>query len=83
LNLNPHDLLNSSTTVAREYWELIARYEYQVNNHFRPWLKPTLDAFKRADVALKSQKAMLVDLEGAANKDTDAIASLMKSIEAL
>ena len=83
LNLNPHDLLNSSTTEASEYWELIARYEYQVNNHFRPWLKPTLDAFKQADAALKSQRAMLVDLEGAANKDTDAIASLRKSIEAL
>ncbi len=28
------------------YWELISRYEYQLNNHFRPWLKPTLDEYK-------------------------------------
>jgi hypothetical protein len=31
---------------ADEYWALITRYEYQINNHFRPWLKPTLDEFK-------------------------------------
>ena len=31
---------------ADEYWALISRYEYQINNHFRPWLKPTLDEFK-------------------------------------
>jgi hypothetical protein len=32
---------------AEEYWKLITRYEYQINNHFRPWLKPTLDEFKQ------------------------------------
>ena len=34
---------------AAEHWKIIARYEYQINNHFRPWLKPTLDDFKRVD----------------------------------
>ncbi|MEM7011799.1 MAG: PSD1 and planctomycete cytochrome C domain-containing protein [Verrucomicrobiota bacterium] len=29
-----------------DYWAKITRYEYQINNHFRPWLKPTLDEFK-------------------------------------
>lgn len=29
-----------------EFWKTITRYEYQINNHFRPWLKPTLDEFK-------------------------------------
>ncbi len=32
---------------AREHWATMTRYEYQINNHFRPWLKPTLDEFKR------------------------------------
>ena len=29
-----------------EYFRLITRYEYQMNNHFRPWLKPTLAAYR-------------------------------------
>ncbi len=41
-----------------EYFRLITRYEYQMNNHFRPWLKPTLDAYrdvmKRMAVAKKA-----------------------------
>jgi hypothetical protein len=32
---------------ATAYWETISRHEYQINNHFRPWLKPTLDEFKQ------------------------------------
>ena len=32
---------------GKAYWALITRYEYQINNHHRPWLKPTLDEFKR------------------------------------
>ena len=31
---------------AKDHWNLITRYEYQINNHFRPWLKPTLDEFR-------------------------------------
>jgi len=31
---------------AKAYWNKIARYEYQINNHFRPWLKSTLREFK-------------------------------------
>lgn len=34
---------------AQEYWKLIGRYEYQVNNHSRPWLMPTLTEFKRVN----------------------------------
>lgn len=29
-----------------EFFDLITRYEYQINNHFRPWLKPTLEKYK-------------------------------------
>ena len=83
LNLNPYDPVNSSTTVAREYWELIARYEYQINNHFRPWLKPSLEAFKKADVDLNAQLEKFAELQRDANGDADAIASLSKSIERL
>lgn len=36
---------------AVAHWATITRYEYQINNHFRPWLKPTLDEFKK----IKSQ----------------------------
>jgi hypothetical protein len=32
-----------------EFWKTITRYEYQINNHFRPWLKPTLDEFKQVN----------------------------------
>ena len=31
---------------AKEYWALVTRYEYQINNHHRPWLKPALDEYK-------------------------------------
>ena len=40
---------------AERYWNLITRYEYQINNHFRPWLKPTLDEFKTVSKQLASQ----------------------------
>ena len=42
---------------ANRYWELITRYEYQNNNHFRPWLKPTLDEFKSISLQLESEPA--------------------------
>jgi len=38
---NPADIRKAS-----QYWTQIASYEYQINNHFRPWLKPTLDEFQ-------------------------------------
>lgn len=46
----------NSREVADEYWKLITRYEYQINNHFRPWLKPTLAAFKEVDEKLTKNK---------------------------
>ncbi len=42
---------------ADEYWALISRYEYQINNHHRPWLKPTLDEFKNATKEIEQAKA--------------------------
>lgn len=36
-----------------DFWKTITRYEYQINNHFRPWLKPTLDEFKRVNTDWK------------------------------
>lgn len=36
-----------------DFWKTITRYEYQINNHFRPWLKPTLDEFKRVNLDWK------------------------------
>ena len=41
---------------AEEYWKLITRYEYQINNHFRPWLQPTLDEFKQVTQQLADLK---------------------------
>ena len=70
-NLNPHDPLNNSSDTAQQYWKLIDRYEYQINNHFRPWLKPTLDAFKQADQKLKEQQAKLKELAASGQQNTD------------
>ena len=39
----PDEQLQKSAT---DFWAKMSRYEYQINNHFRPWLKPTLDEFK-------------------------------------
>ena len=79
-NLNPHDPLNSSSEDAQEYWRLINRYEYQVNNHFRPWLKPTLDAFKQTDKQLKTEQAKLVILTNAGQLNTDQAKTIQKTI---
>ncbi|MBT6153599.1 MAG: DUF1553 domain-containing protein [Planctomycetaceae bacterium] len=43
---------------ADDYWALISRYEYQINNHFRPWLKPTLDEFKAVSKQLEQASAV-------------------------
>ncbi len=45
-----------SQTSATNYWATISRYEYQINNHFRPWLKPTLDEFKQLTGELEASK---------------------------
>lgn len=39
---------------STEYWATISRYEYQINNHFRPWLKPTLDEFRQVATELEA-----------------------------
>ena len=82
LNLNPIDPLSSSTSEAKAYWDLIARYEYQINNHFRPWLKPTLAAFKKTETELKKQQAELAELQKAM-PDSETIPELRSSIEEL
>ena len=42
---------------ADEYWALISCYEYQINNHHRPWLKPTLDEFKTVSKQIEKASA--------------------------
>ncbi|MBA2113789.1 DUF1553 domain-containing protein [Bremerella alba] len=37
-----------------DHYALIERYYYQINNHFRPWLKPTLQTYKTVSKQLKS-----------------------------
>ncbi len=67
---------------AKEYWNLITRYEYQINNHHRPWLKPTLDRFKivsqqmkkaqrdKANItALKARREELLGFRGGAFRE--------------
>ncbi len=46
-----------------EYFRLITRYEYQMNNHFRPWLKPTLDAYRDTMKRLEAAKKKGGDLK--------------------
>ena len=82
-NLNPHDPLTSSPEEAQEYWRLIDRYEYQINNHFRPWLKPTLDAFKQADKNLNDERSKLVNLTQAGHEETDQGKTVQKNITEL
>ncbi len=53
--LAPATVAPNAKQLVDEFWETITRYEYQINNHFRPWLKPTLDEFKK--VKLDWQKA--------------------------
>ncbi len=43
--LVPLSLDPDAPAKADAYWDTIARYEYQINNHHRPWLKPALAAF--------------------------------------
>ncbi len=43
--------------IAEQYWRLITRYEYQINNHFRPWLKPTLVEFEFVSEQIESKPA--------------------------
>ena len=53
-DLSPEVPDPKSRQEAQKYWDLITRYEYQINNHFRPWLKPTLDEYKRVTKELES-----------------------------
>ncbi len=82
-NLNPHDPLTSSPEEAQEYWRLIDRYEYQINNHFRPWLKPTLDAFKQADKNLNDERSKLANLTKAGHEETDQGKAVQRNITEL
>lgn len=62
--LAPATVAPDAQQLVEEFWKTITRYEYQINNHFRPWLKPTLDEFKK--VNRDWQKATTA---GAAAKD--------------
>nr|MBC8288967.1 DUF1553 domain-containing protein [Planctomycetota bacterium] len=45
-DLGPAIPSEESRKKAQKYWSLISRYEYQINNPHRPWLKPPLDEFQ-------------------------------------
>lgn len=47
--LAPATVAPNAKQLVEEFWKRITRYEYQINNHFRPWLKPTLDEFKKVN----------------------------------
>ncbi|MFT4588395.1 MAG: hypothetical protein ACI8QF_002497 [Limisphaerales bacterium] len=64
---SPSDL--SPGVVGREhqkkgaaFFDLITHYEYQLNNHFRPWLKPTLDAYRDVTRRLEEAKKTGADV---------------------
>lgn len=68
--------------LADEYWTLISRYEYQLNNHHRPWLKPTLDEYRaladrlqQADAATAEQHRE--DLQRLLNSHSGRFSELM------
>ncbi|MCA9222165.1 MAG: PSD1 domain-containing protein, partial [Planctomycetales bacterium] len=54
---------------AADYWTTISRYEYQINNHFRPWLKPTLDEFKKVKKQLEESSDPSVTEKLTAQRD--------------
>jgi hypothetical protein len=59
---------------ANEYWALITRYEYQINNHFRPWLKPTLDEFKMVSKQIEQTSAAKQSTAALDKKRTELLA---------
>jgi len=48
--LAPATVAPNAKQLVDEFWKTITRYEYQINNHFRPWLKPTLDEFRKVNL---------------------------------
>lgn len=70
---SPSELVPGSPTAdaqqkTDEYWALISRYEYQINNHFRPWLKPTINKYnglkkQRDEAAAKGEETESIDAE--------------------
>ncbi len=55
-DLSPVKPDRESQQRVMDYFELITRYEYQINNHFRPWLKPTLDAYKNLELQIAAAR---------------------------
>ena len=39
-----------------EYWDLLSYYQHQIRNHFRPWLKPTLEEYKEVTAKIEAAK---------------------------
>ena len=68
---------------ATSYWDLIARYEYQINNHFRPWLKPTLVEYAEVTGKLKPLEAKLATLQEKTDNDIDHVTKLQQQIKTL
>ncbi|MEO2018154.1 MAG: PSD1 and planctomycete cytochrome C domain-containing protein, partial [Fuerstiella sp.] len=69
--------------IATRYWDLIAHYEYQINNHFRPWLKPTLVEFATVTGELKPLAAKLATLQGQPDTDANQFNELQRQINVL
>ena len=72
-NLSPAIPSAEGRKKATEFWAKITRYEYQINNHFRPWLKPTLTEYKEVtdklkhsenDATLLAQQKKLLEYKG-------------------
>jgi len=58
----PSDLVSADNLPATQaaidaYWLQMARYEYQLGNHFRPWLRPTLERFAEVSKRLLQKDA--------------------------
>lgn len=57
---SPTQLVSAENTPGsqqkiNDYWKLLSHYQHQIRNHFRPWLKPTLEEYKQ--VAAKIEQA--------------------------
>lgn len=59
---SPTQLVSAENTPGSQqkidaYWKLLSHYQHQIRNHFRPWLKPTLEEYKQVAAKIKQAKA--------------------------
>lgn len=67
-DLAPAMVKEGAREELEDYWALISRYEYQLNNHFRPWLKPTLQEYKEVCAQMDELREDGADLTSLENK---------------